>query len=1120
MNLLDKKCGRWAALVLRVRAAHLLPALSAASVAAATMLASAPALAQGTAVMTGTVVDTSTKRPIADVGVTVTSPSLQGEQFVLTDKSGQYRIPNLPPGEYVLRLEGDAYKPYTRGGVTLRVNSTIRVNAELLPLGIKAEEVVVVDKAPTVDVGSSSTGVTLNQDFIQRIALNPPAGKGAASRSFESLAIVAPGAQVDAFGVSVNGTTSPENSFLLDGVAVNDPAFGILGTPLSVEFVKEVNVNTGGYMPEYGKTTGGTLDAVLQNGGNEFHGSAWFNITPGALEGPRTLIRSAASTITSNPKLGSLRDFGATIGGPIIKDKLWFYAGIQFAANRQKLERTLSQFKYEDDPDHPGAQRQVTDKDGFPVVNPITCPAGQACVGLNGYKVPASPVYYADETSIQYIGKLTYLINQDHNLTLSVYGTPTRSGGNGGLPFDNSGTPAVGNAIGPYSAIGGRFISDSNDVSLKYSGAFNNKRQLIDITFGWHHQHQATLAGDGSSVDDIRKAGTSANIPHVIYRLNDPDYHSLREFEGVPRGYCSAVDVYDADTDATKSITTCPVLEYRKGGPGYLDDILMDSYQAKAVYTHLLQAAGHHIIKAGVDFNYSGFTHQKGYSGGNVFRETSFSDSGNNVPFRYDDYRRFGFLQGPDDPVLLDSYTARSTSVSVGGFLQDSWQIMDKVTLNVGVRYDAQLIYGADGKLGLALPNQWSPRVGVIYDFTQQGRSKIFANFARYYEGVPLDMADRSFPSEPNVYARHKRDGGNCDPANTGGTAPNLAGCNDTVNYGAFGTINPTRAWNRSGATKTPIDPDVSAQSSDEFVLGGEYEIFSDARLGVTYTHRYLNTAIEDMSRDEANTYFIGNPGYGIAKDFPKAVRNYDAMTLYFQKSYANTWLVTASYTLSRLYGNYAGLFRPETLQLDPNITSDFDLRSLLQNRLGPLPGDSTHQIKLYAAKDFVLPRGMDILLGLTYRARSGTPLNALGSHALYGPDEVYIVPRGSGGVLVTSDKSNDAKNNTIEQRRGDWIHNIDLRVGYSLKMGKDTTLGVTMDIFNVFNFQGATGRDQTYTNSDVFPCAKGGAAPACVIHADGSKTPISASEVNANYGKPTAYQAPRQFRFGAKVTF
>src|SRR5690348_4179111 len=109
LNLLDKKGGIWAAFVLRFRAAHLLPA---ASIAAVSLLSASSAVAQGTAVMTGTVVDASTKKPLGDVVVTVTSPALQGEQTVVTDGSGTYRIPNLPPGSYTLRLDLDAYRPY------------------------------------------------------------------------------------------------------------------------------------------------------------------------------------------------------------------------------------------------------------------------------------------------------------------------------------------------------------------------------------------------------------------------------------------------------------------------------------------------------------------------------------------------------------------------------------------------------------------------------------------------------------------------------------------------------------------------------------------------------------------------------------------------------------------------------------------------------------------------------------------------------------------------------------------------------------------------------------------------------------------------------------------------
>ena len=116
-------------------------------------LASAPALAQGNSVITGTVRDASSKAPVADVVVTATSTALQGEQVVVTDRTGQYRIPQLPPGDYTLRLEKETYKPYARGGMSLRVGSTIRVNIDLLPEALKAEEIVVVGRAPTPHQG-------------------------------------------------------------------------------------------------------------------------------------------------------------------------------------------------------------------------------------------------------------------------------------------------------------------------------------------------------------------------------------------------------------------------------------------------------------------------------------------------------------------------------------------------------------------------------------------------------------------------------------------------------------------------------------------------------------------------------------------------------------------------------------------------------------------------------------------------------------------------------------------------------------------------------------------------------------------------------------------------------
>jgi hypothetical protein len=167
------------------------------------------ALAQVSSVTTGTVVDAATKQPIADVVVTATAPGLMGEQVVVTDATGQYRIPQLPPSTYTLRFEKEAYKPYQRGGITLRAGTTIRVNVELLPEGL-TETMEVVAAPPTVDVGSASAGVSVDADVLRNVAVIRPGGKGSATRSFESLAELAPGANEDRYGVSISGSSSPD----------------------------------------------------------------------------------------------------------------------------------------------------------------------------------------------------------------------------------------------------------------------------------------------------------------------------------------------------------------------------------------------------------------------------------------------------------------------------------------------------------------------------------------------------------------------------------------------------------------------------------------------------------------------------------------------------------------------------------------------------------------------------------------------------------------------------------------------------------------------------------------------------------------------------------------------
>jgi len=520
-----------------------------------------------------------------------------------------------------------------------------------------------------------------------------------------------------------------------------------------------------------------------------------------------------------------------------------------------------------------------------------------------------------------------------------------------------------------------------------------------------------------------------------------------------------------------------------------MNEAALNRIQGKGVLTYIFSGLGHHVAKAGFDLEFMSYESQRGYSGSNIFNETTDGT-------QFTDFRRFGFLVDQDKPQILDKFEASSSSITVGGFLQDSWNILDRITLNAGVRYDAQLLYGYDGKLAMALPNQWSPRVGLIYDFTREGRSKIFANFARFYENVPLNMIDRSIPGERQITSTH--DASKCNPRSVAQQQGICDSDDGRVTTGA--PFAPNQKWGVVGSDKAPVDPAIEPQSTDEFSLGGEYEIFANARLGLQYTKRYQNRVIEDMSRDEAQTYFIGNPGYGIAGDFPKPKRDYDALTLYFQKTFKDLWLAQVSYTASYLRGNWTGLFRPESGQLDPNINSDFDLTSLLDNREGPLAGDHTHSIKVFAAKDFVLPKSVLLSAGLSYGGRSGEPTNYLGSHPIYGSDQVFILPRGSGERLP-------------------WVHTIDAHLGVGFKISKDSDVQITADAFNLFNFQAVGGTDQRYTQVSVKPVVNGTTSQiGSLTNDDGSA--FRAEDKNPNFGNPVAYQAPRTVRLGAKVTF
>jgi outer membrane receptor protein involved in Fe transport len=1072
-------------------------------VLAAGLLYGSAAFAQAST-MIGTVIDAQSRQAVPDVVVTATSPNLQGEQTVVTDAQGNYRLPQLPPGDYTLRFEKEQFKPYARSGVQLRLNRTIRVNVELLPESL-GEVVEIVGSPPTIDVGSTTTGVNVDQEFIRRIAVARPVGKGGATRSFESLAELAPGAQTDQYGVSINGATSPENGYVVDGLSTNDPAFGVNASPLSIEFVQDVDIITGGYMPEFGRSTGGVINAVTRSGSNEFHGSVFGNWTPGTFEGTRKIAVEEGTVITGNNQLSNLGDFGATLGGPILKDKLWFFAGFAPSFTRYQHTRQLNYLtgEIETYTDESGEEQQrirPNAQTGFTDSAPIP---------------GATKNYFADSRTIQYMGKLTYLINQDHNVSFALNGTPSSTGGLGKLSLDPRTGLLPGARTGRPEAYGLTEINaNTTAMALKYAGAFADKKVLVDANLGWFHQTASTLPADGSEL------GTSEGLAGYS-RMNYLNVRPITVFENL-----SAEQAANCGSTPEEQALRCPVTGYAVGGPGFISNATLDRYQINAKATYLLNALGTHVLKAGVDTEFLVYDQLKAYSGGVFFQESAPYPGSSYSGRALSDFRRYGYQTSPDTPITQLTQQSKSSSTTVGGFLQDSWSIANRVTLNLGVRYDVQAMYGGNGDLALILGNQWSPRLGAILDPFANGRAKLFVNFARYYEQVPLNMMDRAFPGERRYSARRVM----AEPGSgEAGCDPSIRESQETDCRAAENVLvnpeasrNPNRLYTGGKVENEPVDPDITPQSSNEVVVGAEYELLANTRLGATYTHRNMNSVIEDMSRDDGNSYFLGNPGSGFAKEFPRPERNYDAVTFYVNRNFADGWLAQANYTWSRLYGNYPGLFRPETAQLDPNILSDFDLISLLANRTGLLPFDRTHAIKVFGAKEFNFTNELSASVGLSYRGASGTPINYFGAHDLYGTDESFVLPRGSGG-------------------RTPWINTIDSNVGVNYRVSKDSVVSFTLDVFNLFNFQGVDAVDQTYTVLNVAPIEGGTPAdlenlPGRVTWQEGSErfrdadgdgeaeTPVPfgtvEGDVNKNFKNPTRYQSPRQVRFGVRYTF
>ncbi len=275
------------------------------------------------AVVVGRVVDSS-HATIQAATVTLTHLATDATIQVHTDEHGQYRTPPVRIGEYAIRVEAPGFKRFNQRGLVLDIGDIREVNA-VLEIGEVSDSVNVEAAAPLLQTADSTVGTVITNKQIEDLPLN--------GRDYLQLAALSSGTIASSQGVSVGGQAGTQASFLLDGQDNNNQQIstGHSGqkeiVKPSVDAVQEFKVVTNGYSAEFGRSSSGVVSVALKSGSNEIHGTAYEFLRNEALDA-KNFFATSKSPYKRN-------QFGAAIGGPVIRNKTFFFGDFEIGKIRQ-----------------------------------------------------------------------------------------------------------------------------------------------------------------------------------------------------------------------------------------------------------------------------------------------------------------------------------------------------------------------------------------------------------------------------------------------------------------------------------------------------------------------------------------------------------------------------------------------------------------------------------------------------------------------------------------------------------------------------------------------------------------------------------------------------------------
>ena len=516
-----------------------------------------------------------------------------------------------------------------------------------------------------------------------------------------------------------------------------------------------------------------------------------------------------------------------------------------------------------------------------------------------------------------------------------------------------------------------------------------------------------------------------------------------------------------------------------------------------------------------------------------------------------------GELRALADPLghgaRTDGYDETLSTMNYGLFLQDRWAVLPNLVISAGARWEIQDMRDIYGRSQVLIWDNVAPRLGVVYDWTDEGRSRLYASYGWFYQPLPLQLNSRAFGGLVQVGRDYKQSDCVDQSTNVGGQTKQKSDGDQIptewcVDSGGFTT----------GLSGGAVAPGLKGPYNQQFQIGYEQELIEDLVVNIRWLHQDLGRAVEDVSTNGGVDFIIANPGesvdaskiaaqeaacgqieaeYTALQDdddrrgqlarelhrcefltdafgklgtmFPKPIRTLDAWTMQVTRRLAKGWSIRASYTYSRQVGNYDGYTDPQTGAINLGASTQFDVPELVRNSYGPLTGTVPHMVNLDGIYSFDFRKAGRLTLAANVRYRSGVPISVKTDSVLSqyrGSYLIYLLPRGTGGRVESN-------------------YRVNLTASYAYAVSRDLELEFLARIINVSNARAALRVDEVYSFESARPIAGGDLSDLkhAKVHRPGGGDGFFDREVvrpQGNFGVETRFQQPISAQFEIALRF